>query len=153
MSGMLSRVVAVSAAEARPLRQQVLRPNQPIAAVTNPRDEDVATLHAGIRINGVLVGVATVIPESLADLGFASGAAWRLRGMAVSKTQRGRGIGAVLVQACIDHVRQASGALIWCNARVNALGFYERLGFQRNGRMFYVEGTGDHFLMHRELGK
>lgn len=63
-------------------------------------------------------------------------ASWRLRGMATREDLRGLGIGARVLQACIDHVGRQGGGLVWCNARVPAQRFYEREGFSSFGEEF-----------------
>ena len=75
----------------------------------------------------------------------------RLRGMATSDEARGTGIGRDLLMACFAHVREADGRYLWCNARIGAVGFYERMGLQTVGPEFPIEGIGPHFVMWRAL--
>ena len=74
---------------------------------------------------------------------------WRLRGMATDADVRGAGFGAALVAACIEHVAAAAGAELWCNARMAAVGFYERAGFRVVSDEFQVPGIGPHVVMAR----
>src|SRR4051794_11884594 len=108
---------AVSAAETRLLRKEVLRPHQTLDEVGFAGDEVPGAAHFGAFVNGQMVATATVHPED---------DEWRLRGMATRAEFRGRGLGGELVQACVDHVRQAGGTRIWCNARLKAADFYRR---------------------------
>jgi GNAT superfamily N-acetyltransferase len=123
-----------------PLRQAVLRPHQRIDEMGWAGDEEpgAATFGAVERTNGTIVGVATVFPEAApfdpAEAGVPSGAgkeaaAWRSRGMATSKQVQGQSIGSLVLKAVFDHVATEGGDLLWCNARVSAVGFYERAGF------------------------
>ena len=83
-------------------------------------------------VSDVVVGCASVFPSAYPE----EPAAWQLRGMAVAAHQQGTGLGAQVLLAAVDVVRQAAGPLLWANARVSALGFYERLGFSIVGSEF-----------------
>ena len=76
---------------------------------------------------------------------------WRLRGMATEPAVRGSGFGALLLQACVDHVARSGGGELWCNARLPALGFYRTAGFAVVGEQFDIPGIGPHFVMTRDV--
>ena len=142
------RVEAVHAADVRPLRGSVLRPGQAPEELVYPGDDHPAALHAAVRDpagGGTIVGIATVTPEGHpAD---PRPGDWRLRGMATAPEARGRGMGAVLLGACLDHARSRGGGRVWCNARVTAEGFYLRAGFEPEGARFDLPGIGPHVVM------
>jgi GNAT superfamily N-acetyltransferase len=71
--------------------------------------------------------------------------------MATVPAVRGRGFGRALLEACFAHVRAHGGTLLWCNARVAALGFYAHLGFVAQGAQFEIVPIGPHFVMTRQL--
>ena len=50
--------------------------------------------------------------------------------MATAPELQGQGVGTRVLRTAVDLVASAGGTLIWCNARVSALGFYERAGFR-----------------------
>ncbi|MGI8983191.1 MAG: GNAT family N-acetyltransferase, partial [Acidimicrobiales bacterium] len=52
-----------------------------------------------------------------------------------------------LVRACADEVAGAGGAELWCNARMSAVGFYLRAGFEVVSDEFDVAGIGAHVVM------
>jgi len=142
-------VQPVSARQARPLREVVLRPGYPPDKSIYPQDQLPQVLHAGALLEGQLVGVATIFPESppwepVPD-------AWRLRGMAVLAPARGLGIGKQLVRFCLEHIRSQGGKLLWCNARVSALRFYQGLGFQTIGEEFLSPESGPHYRIFKTL--
>lgn len=144
----------ISAAETRPLRGAVLRPGQPPARLVYPGDDAEGSFHAGAFVDGDLVGIATVYPEPMphapeADIDPSN--AFRLRGMATKPGLQGQGIGREVLGRCIDHVRAAGADVLWCNARVGALGFYQRLGFQTIGDEFEIEGIGPHYVMWTDV--
>ena len=149
----------VSADVVRPLRTAVLRPGWTTPAVY-PEDETVA-VHIAVFLEGADApdGVGTIYaeppPTDLADEipgpAYAPDAAWRLRGMATSDAARGTGLGRLVLEACFEIVRDGGGHYLWCNARLGAVPFYERLGMATAGPEFEIEGIGPHFVMWREV--
>ena len=139
-------IVRVSAAQARPLRSVVLRPGVPVEKLVYDGDDSPGALHVAARDEaGQIRGIASLCLE--AAPGRPGVVAWRLRGMATAPELRGAGIGRRLLQACFRHVQDEGGGLLWCNARVAALGFYERLGLEREGELFDIPGIGPHYVM------
>lgn len=41
--------------------------------------------------------------------------------------------------------------LIWCNARIKAVNFYENLGFEKLGDKFMIPEIGEHYIMAKPL--
>ena len=148
-------ILPITARQARPLREVVLRPGYPPEKSIYAEDNLPRVLHAGAMLEGSLVGVATIFPEpppwepDTAARQLRDGACWRLRGMAVLAPARGMGIGTQLVQYCLDHIQFQGGSLLWCNARVAALPFYHRLGFRTIGEVFLSPESGPHYKMFR----
>ena len=101
----------------------VLRPG--FAVEPSAYDEQPETRHVAAYVDGAVVGCASVFPSPFQD----EPLAWQLRGMAVSDGLQGSGVGAKVLLGAIDIVRDAGAPVLWANARVTALGFYERLGF------------------------
>lgn len=75
------------------------------------------------------------------------GDGWRLRGMATEPDVRGAGFGTALLAACMEHVAASGGGELWCNARVPAVGFYQRAGFEVVSEAFDIAGIGPHVVM------
>lgn len=152
-------VCSLTAADVRPLRSEVLRPGQPPDSLVYPGDDAPGSLHAGTLVDGEIVGIATVYPEpmppesaaALPDVDFDPSNAFRLRGMATRATFQGSGLGRAVLTRCIEHVREAGADVLWCNARIGALGFYERLGFSTVGDEFDIAGIGPHYVMWKDV--
>jgi ribosomal protein S18 acetylase RimI-like enzyme len=54
----------------------------------------------------------------------------------VDKSAIGRGVGAALMEACLDAARRGGHRTLWLGVwerNPNAIGFYERLGFRQVG--------------------
>jgi ribosomal protein S18 acetylase RimI-like enzyme len=148
-------VQSVPAAAVRPLRSLVLRPGQPPEALVYDGDEHPDALHAAVPDGARLAGIATIYPEPppaahrgpIPEDAFAEGAAFRLRGMATHPEARQRGLGRALLEACFAHARQRGAGYLWCNARISALGFYQRMGMETVGDEFDIPGIGPHYVM------
>jgi predicted N-acetyltransferase YhbS len=130
------------AEEIRELRRDVLRPGGSLDP--SAYDLDSLTLHVGAFDGEAVVGCASFFPEPYED----EPAAWRLRGMAVDPARQGQGIGAKVLAAGTDAVRQAGGTFIWATARVTAMPFYLRLGWESVGDVFdYGPAQLPHLVM------
>jgi predicted GNAT family N-acyltransferase len=139
----MPELIVVRAEECLPLRESVLRPGQPAAAWTYALDGEPRAIHFALKEKQAVVGVATVLPEAREDGGREL---WRLRGMAVLESRRGRGFGRTLLAATQAVVKQRGGG-VWCTARTSVEDFYLRYGFVREGDEFEVDGAGPHVLM------
>lgn len=151
--GIHVEIQPIQAYETYLLRRDILRPGHDLAAVEFPGDDHPDTLHAGAFIGRALCGIASVYrvppPWDSDDT-----EAWQLRGMATLDEVRGRGVGRWLLALCMQHAYERAGHMMWCNARVSAMPFYSKLGFESRGDEFYVPGApdaGPHYLMWRTL--
>lgn len=142
-------VRVVPAPEVRPLRREVLRPNQTAADCVFPGDDKPGTTHFAAIVGARIAGIASLYLES--PEGESWEHAWRLRGMATTEAHRGAGLGRKLVEACVAHAERQGAHLIWCNARLPAAGFYEGLGFEKEGPVFELPAIGPHVFMKRRL--
>ncbi len=131
------------------IRRQVLWPNDPPETIQRLGDEAAGTRHVGGFWEGQLVSIATVILDAPPDQ--YQPTAWRLRAVATLPEFQGRGIGKVVILHCIGYASGQGGTLLWCNARPNAVGFYERLGFQIEGDLQAGLGHGPRYYMWRSL--
>jgi predicted GNAT family N-acyltransferase len=127
-----------------PLRGAVLRPGRPVE-ITG--DDDPATLHLAARTaQGQVVGVVRFHPAPCPWRPEAT-AAWQLRGMATDPAVRGAGAGRALVAEGLARVAARGGDLVWCDARVAAAGFYERMGFTVVTEPYELPPIGPHVGM------
>jgi GNAT superfamily N-acetyltransferase len=142
----------LAAAATRPLRQRILRPGQAAHELVYPGDDEVASLHVGAFAGEELLGVASIYLQS--PEGRPSRPTdWRLRGMAVVSEARRRGVGAALLAACERHARERGGRRVWFNARLEALPFYEALGYEVIGEEYELPGIGPHRFAEKILSR
>lgn len=114
--------------------------------------------HVGALLEGRVVSTAGFAMEAHPDYAAAFGPVqWRLRGMATYPAFQGGGLGGrVLVFGIEELARRLrtagqDAAVVWCNGRTGAQGFYERHGFQPIGALFETPGTGPHYVFWRKV--
>jgi predicted GNAT family N-acyltransferase len=154
MGGMRAEEPAVTVEEVAadvtyPLRRAVLRPDG--GDLTWVGDQDETTVHLAARDGaGRVVVVARFHPASCPWRPEAS-SPWQLRGMATGPEARGTGAGRALLVDGLARVAVRGGDLVWCDARVTAAGFYERMGFTVVTEPFDKPGIGPHVGMLIDL--
>lgn len=146
---MTGRVVRVVPDQIYALRHRVLRADLPPESAHFEHDHDAVTAHFAVLGNeGSVIGCVTIHPAPLD-----AEPAWRLRGMAVDPAAQTGGIGRRLLTAIDEHVRTADGLpkLLWCHARLPAVGFYERCGWTAVTGVYDIPTAGPHRTMVRRL--
>lgn len=130
------------------LRWRVLRAGLPREAAIFPGDDAPTTLHAVAEISGTIGCCATVMlePHNGAD-------AFRLRGMATDENHRGLRLGrAVLTLLETESQKLRPTRLLWCNARIGAVRFYQSQGWQVVSETPYdIPTAGLHHTMVKRL--
>ncbi|MEO8330470.1 MAG: GNAT family N-acetyltransferase [Candidatus Nanopelagicales bacterium] len=127
-------IVRVDAEQVWPLRRRILRPGMSEQASIYPQDHEEMTHHWAIFDTDVVVACLTQFPER-----YDNRHAWRLRGMAVDPAFQGGGFGTALFEKARQVVVAEGAEIFWCNARVSAAEFYEKLGFELIGPVFLTE--------------
>ena len=96
--------------------------------------------------SGHVVSVASLLKEAPTWQPDTS-ASWHLRGMATVADWRGRGVGSAVLAALFAYVAASGGGLLWCNARLSAVNFYERAGLATTGEPWEEPVIGPHIAM------
>jgi ribosomal protein S18 acetylase RimI-like enzyme len=127
-----------------PLWRDVLREGRQVERLADPS----GTFHLAARMPaGQLAGVVRFSPAPCPWR--AARSPWQLRGMATDPTARGIGAGRALLAEGLARVAALGGDLVWCDARVPAVGFYERMGFEVVTERFGKPEGGPHVGMVR----
>lgn len=111
------------------LRQRILWPEKTMQQVMV--EGDAAALHLAAYAEDRQIGVISL---------FATGRDMQFRKLAVLESYQGMGAGTALIHACIAAAREKGAAVLWCNDRQDAAGFYARLGFQIDDAVFMQSG-------------
>jgi predicted GNAT family N-acyltransferase len=125
--------------DARRIRELVFVREQGVPLELEWDDQDEHCDHAlAYAADGSAVATGRLLPDG------------HIGRMAVLKEWRGRGVGAVVLQALIEQARQRGHASVRLNAQTYAAGFYRRFGFDVSGSEFMDAGI-PHLPMRREL--
>ena len=131
------------------IRHLVLRAGLPRETCFWDTDRQPGVFHLGGWLSGRQTGVATFQPEP--DPAGPAEPAYRLRGMAVLPGARGQGVGALMLLTGMDRVRRMGFGQLWCDARVGAVTFYEKYGWEKRGELFEIPTAGPHYRMSVKL--
>lgn len=106
-----------------------------------PMEEDDNGLHFAAFKDDNIVAVVSL---------FAEGDDYQFRKFAVDDGLQGKGIG----KQMLDHITafaETNGAKrLWCNARLSAVGFYLKAGFEHTGQFFTRQGF-DYEILEKNL--
>ena len=129
--------VQKSAAEV--IRYDVFVIEQNVPVVMEWDEMDAVSLHAIAYDEGdEVVGTGRLLPDG------------HIGRMAVTKSQRGAGIGSVILQALMQEAQRRGDRSVVLHAQVQAEAFYARFGFVREGDVFMEAGIA-HVCMRRVL--
>ncbi|EAE6913259.1 GNAT family N-acetyltransferase [Listeria monocytogenes] len=137
----------IKAKDTQDIRHRVLRPEQPEKNAIYPNDDMEGTFHLGAFEKDVLLGVASFYPEKSTVI--MNPAQYRIRGVATERRMRLKGLGTALLAEGEAEIWTRGADIIWCNARIVAVGFYEKHGYRKVGKSFVIPGIGEHYLMKK----
>jgi GNAT superfamily N-acetyltransferase len=140
-------VKRISGKDTLVLRQQMLRPGKELSDCVFSGDSDEQSFHLGAFVDKKLVSVASFYLDS--NPAFPDEFQYRLRGMATLPEFQKRGFSQALLKTAFPIIKQNMCKILWCNARVSALGFYEKVGFTIESQEFEIPGIGPHVLMKK----
>ena len=144
---MMIKVKNISAEETYPVRLDVLRKDIPLPYKLNG-DFDKDTFHLGAFKNNQLIAVSSFMKSKNNNF---KGNQFQLRGMATLENYQGLGAGKLMVDKAIEILNTQKIECLWCNARVIAVEFYKKQGFNIAGELFDIQHVGPHYLMINEL--
>ncbi|MDE2038269.1 MAG: GNAT family N-acetyltransferase [Patescibacteria group bacterium] len=133
------------------LRHRVLRPGLPPETARFPGDERDATWHVAAFPPGPHGDEGPVIScASFFDCPYRESNGWQLRGMCTDPSYRGFGISRILLEVAAQTIVADSGVrLFWCNARMLAIGFYQKQGWKVDSEEFDIPTAGLHKKMYK----
>lgn len=147
-------ITIITAQDAYPVRHSELRKGKPIESCAFEGDLLEQTLHIGAFIDQKIVGVASFMYKPV-ELGTVPNKKesyeMQLRGMAVLQAYHQKGIGANVLKFGEETLKKRNFSGIWMNARIKAIGFYEKLGYYLHGSEFLIEGVGIHYKMSKKI--
>lgn len=149
------KIRQITALETYPVRHPVLRAGRPLEDCAFSGDDVETTIHLGAFVNGELAAVTSLMKNSDATFKefnhLMNDNAYQLRGMAVLENRQGHGLGKKLLLRAEEIMKQKNVSLLWFNARINAVPFYEKLDYHIEGKSFEIPLIGVHYKMYKEL--
>jgi predicted GNAT family N-acyltransferase len=139
----------ITASDTFSVRQPILRAGMPLDSCKFDNDNDSSTSHFGLFEDDNLKGVASLFKKN--NPNFENETQFQLRGMAVLTECQKKGYGAQLIQAIEKEAKSQKNSLIWFNARVIAVPFYEKLGYATFGTAFEIDSIGTHYVMFKVI--
>lgn len=148
-------IQTVTARETFSVRRPVLRKGRPMEDCHFSGDELGTTFHLGAFEKDKIIGVTTCLMnkdvhlEKIAE--FKLHQCYQLRGMAVLESMQGKGVGKKLLKKAEQLLKEKNIKVIWFNARIAAVPFYEKMGYEMVSDVFIIPNVGDHLKMMKIL--
>ena len=140
----------ITAKETFIVRHPVLRPGRPIESCSFDLDNHPSSLHLGVEKDNRIIAVLSALPIQCEN--FPGLKSMRIRGIATLPEFQRKGLGSLLMNEIEERLLNFKKInLLWLNARINAVGFYEHLGYNAVGTTFNIEGIGVHQRYFKKL--
>lgn len=123
------------------MRHRVMYPDKDVEYVKLPEDDK--GLHIGVYEDDRLVSVMSV---------FLHGREVQFRKLATDRDMQGRGCASALMKWLIDYTNDMKFDRLWCNARVNTAGFYEKFGYEETDNRYSKDGY-DYVVVEKKFNR
>jgi GNAT superfamily N-acetyltransferase len=111
------------------IRHEAMYPEQPFDFVK--LDSDYDGIHFGLYADDQLTAVVSL---------FEDGEICQFRKFATLPASQGKGYGGLLLAHIVSFIKETGAKKLWCNARVDATGFYAKFGFEQTAKTFTKNG-------------
>ena len=133
------KIIQITAADTWPIRKQVMWPDRPIDYVKLEQDEKGQ--HYALTVGEHVVSIVSLFYEDNKA---------QFRKFATLTSEQGKGYGSRLLQYVLAEAAQQPIDAIWCNARLDKSGYYERFGLKKTDRTF-TKGGISYVIMDKKL--
>ena len=131
------------------IRHQVLWQHKSFDDCGIDIDDHDGAFHLGAYKGDQLICVASFFKQRQAK--FSEQHQYRLRAMATLSCAQNTGAARALLNTAFQILKEKGQDLLWCDARIIATGFYEKLGFEKLGDTYSIPIIGLHYLMYKTL--
>jgi GNAT superfamily N-acetyltransferase len=142
-------VKQIDAKDTYKIRNSMLREGFDESTCKFKGDNDDLTFHLGAFIDNKLASVASFYLHQHEN--FLQSYQYQLRGMATLPEFQKQGLSSALLKTAFPLIKRNNVDILWCNARTEAIGFYEKVGFETIGAEFDIATVGPHFLMSKDI--
>ena len=136
--------------ETQSLRHRVLWPHLPspeVCVIDIDNREDA--FHVGVFHDGILISIGSFFCMQSPRLPHET--QYRLRAMATDPDYRRMHAGEHVITFATEALRKRYVGVLWCDARLVAVPFYESIGFSKFDDVYEVPLIGPHHFMWKEL--
>ena len=120
------------------LRHKVMYPERNTEYVK--LEDDEKGIHLGLYTDDKLVSVISL---------FTDGESIQFRKFATLTDEQGKGYGTILLNEIIDYGERNNMKKIWCNSRIEKIGFYKKFGFEKTDKKY--EKDGREFIIVKKI--
>ncbi len=128
------------------IRKQVLWPHIQNGDYSISVDKHPETFHLGTFLDKKVISIGTFIKENNSK--FNCNLQYRLRAMATDKNYRKIGAGKNLFLKALDILNNKTIEMLWCDARLIAIPFYESLNMKSLPTTYNIPSIGPHKTMY-----
>ena len=129
------------------IRNKVLWPHKKIENCKLSIDKLSSTYHIGTFFEEELISIGTFLKEKNKNFNKTPNQ-YRLRAMGTLNNFQGLSGGKSLLLYAMSFLKEKKINLIWCDARINAIPFYKKLGLKTKGDFYNIPLIGKHKLMY-----
>ncbi len=133
------------------IRKRILWPHVKDGNYSLPIDNNSNTFHLGTFIGKQVVSIGTFIKEQ--NPKFKNKSHYRLRAMATDTNYQAQGCGKTLFLKGLEILNNKNIELLWCDARIHAIPFYESLNMKSLDAVYLINNIGLHKTMYIHLNK
>jgi len=137
VDSMIPEIKEIDLDETLTIRHEVMWPNKPFDYIKLTNDKEGK--HFGLSIDEKLISIVSI---------FENDHKIQFRKLATINEHQGNGYGTRLIQYIIDRTEKQQFNALWCNARVEKVGFYLKLGFKETNDRFKKGGI-NYVIMER----
>ncbi|WP_290792024.1 GNAT family N-acetyltransferase [Flavihumibacter sp. UBA7668] len=137
-----SEIIELPLKEVLAIRQEVMYPGKSIELANVQGDE--TAIHWGLQINNKTVSVISLFDSEK------YGKSLQFRKFATLTIEQGKGYGTMLLNAVVDYAVEKRYQAVWCNARLTALSWYQKFGFQQEGHVWNKNGI-DYIILYKHI--
>lgn len=147
---MIFQIKIITSKETHHLRHVVLWPHiEREEDCFIAQDNDPDAFHLGAYMDEKIIAIGSFFEMKSSKIDCQN--QYRLRAMASDPDYRGSGAAKKLVIYSLVLLRQKQADVLWCDARLNAVGFYEGIGFRLIDEIYDVPKIGPHKFMYFPL--
>ena len=128
---MTVEVIKINFDDTYVIRHEVMWPDRELDCIKLEFDPE--GLHYGVQVDGILVSVISLF---ISDRDQSA----QFRKFATLKTYQGQGYGGILLSKLIEDSKERKIKRLWCNARLDATGLYEKYGLKKTDQTFNKGG-------------